>query len=169
MLQNPKSVANLFLKLANDSGEKLSPLKLQKLVYYAHGWYAGYTGRPLLNEPVKAWQYGPVVASLFEEFKQFGAGKIESPAADFDGVNLVFVDPPRDEGVCLFLASIWKSYGKFTAITLSEMAHAPGSPWDSAWKENVGLRSVDIPFGMIAAHFKAAAAIALHEGQPTVH
>ncbi|HLO96527.1 MAG TPA: type II toxin-antitoxin system antitoxin SocA domain-containing protein [Burkholderiaceae bacterium] len=156
MLLSPKSIANFFLDLARARGEKISPMKLQKLVYYAHGWFAGYTGRPLINESVEAWQYGPVIPSLYREFKRFGSGDITAKACGMEGLEYVEVPAPQDESMRKFLTSIWDSYGKYTGITLSEMTHAAGSPWDEAWKANQGVRGVDIPFESIATHFRAA-------------
>lgn len=160
MLLSPKSVANFFLDIAFARGEKVSPMKLQKLVYYAHGWYAGYTGKPLINESVEAWQYGPVIPSLYHEFKRFGAGVITSKATEMDGLDDVEVRPPQDEVMRKFLTSVWDNYGKYTGITLSEMTHAAGSPWDQTWKECAGVRGADIPFEKIATHFKDAVATA---------
>jgi uncharacterized phage-associated protein len=162
---NPKSIANFFLDLAKVSGDKISPMKLQKLVYYAHGWFAGYTGKPLINESVEAWQYGPVIPSLYQEFKRFGSGEIGAKACALEGFEFVEVPPPEDEGMRKFLTSIWESYGKYTGIALSEMTHAAGSPWDETWKANQGIRSVDIPFDSIAGHFKAAVEIAKQKAQ----
>lgn len=156
MLHSPKSIANFFLDLAKASGESISPMKLQKLVYYAHGWYAGYTGQPLINEAVEAWQYGPVIPSLYHEFKQFGSTGISCKATEFDGVTLREVPPPQDPTIQAYLQNVWSSYGRFTGIKLSELTHSADGPWDQTWKESEGMRGVDIPFDRIAEHFKAA-------------
>lgn len=158
MAFDAKSVANFFLSLAKSEGEGISPMKLQKLVYYAHGWYAGYTGQPLINERVEAWQYGPVIPSLYHEFKHCGSGSISSLATDFVEMELEVVAAPADAGVQKFLRNVWDSYGKFTGIRLSEMTHAPGGPWEQTWKSAAGAKGVDIPFDLIAEHFQAAAA-----------
>ena len=155
MLYTPKSLANYFLDLAKASGQSISPMKLQKLVYYAHGWYAGYTGEPLIDEQVEAWQYGPVIPSLYHEFKRFGAGDITGKAMDFEGIELREVPVPADAGILKFLDSVWKNYGQFTGVKLSEMTHAPEGPWDQTWKRVAGMRGADIPFECIAKHFEA--------------
>jgi len=156
MLYSPKSIANYFLDLASSKGQAISPMKLQKLVYYAHGWYAGYTGQPLINEAVEAWQYGPVIPSLYHEFKRFGAGAIGAKATDWEGLKLCEVAPPADSSLRTFLDNIWNSYGQFTGIKLSELTHAPDGPWDQTWREAAGTRGVDIPFPRIAEHFRTA-------------
>ncbi len=52
-----KLVANYFLKKAAAEGVTLDPMKLQKLVYIAHGWHLGLLGAPLLRSPIEAWTY----------------------------------------------------------------------------------------------------------------
>lgn len=153
---NPKSIANYFLELAAANGQSISPMKLQKLVYYAHGWYAGYTNQPLINEAVEAWQYGPVIPSLYHEFKRFGSGSIQGKAVEFDALGVREATPPTDPQIRTFLTNVWNSYGRYTGIALSEMTHATGTPWDQTWSQCNGLRGVDIPFHQIASYFKTA-------------
>ncbi|BEP50820.1 Panacea domain-containing protein [Variovorax sp. V116] len=157
MIYSPKAVANFFIDIAKRAGEPLSPMKLQKLVYYAHGWYAGFTGSPLIDESVEAWQYGPVIPSLYHEFKKFGSGQITSKATQFTkDFELQEVPAPSEEDIRKFLTSVWNSYGKYTGLTLSQMTHAADSPWDITWKKAGNIRSVDIPFSEIEAHFNQA-------------
>jgi uncharacterized phage-associated protein len=158
MIYSPKAIANFFLERAASAGESISPMKLQKLVYYAHGWYAGHTGQPLINEAVEAWQYGPVIPSLYHEFKRFGSAPIGAKATEFDTVNFEFVDvpPPSDESLRRFLTNVWSSYGRYTPIALSEMTHAKDGPWDLTWRSAQGLKGADIPIDRIVEHFRAA-------------
>jgi len=151
-----KSIANYFIELAAARGESISPMKLQKLVYYAHGWYAGYTERPLINEAIEAWQYGPVIPSLYHEFKCFGAGNITGKAFEYDALGVREAAVPADPDVRTFLQNVYSSYSKYTGVRLSEMTHAPGTPWAVTWSASKGMRGVDIPFTTITEHFKGA-------------
>ena len=158
MAYSPKSIANFFLDLAKSSGETISSMKLQKLVYYANGWYAGHTGESLIDEAIEAWQYGPVIPSLYHAFKGFGSGPITSPATDFNTSSFAFdvVSTPTEEPIRSFLTNVWNSYGGFTALKLSEMTHAPDSPWDQTWKQCGGTKGAAIPPQLIVDHFRAA-------------
>lgn len=167
MLYSPKAIANYFLELAREAGQPISPMKLQKLVYYAHGWYAGYTGKPLIDEPVQAWQYGPVIPSLYHEFKRFGAGSISGKATDVAGCELREVPAPDDPGIRQFLKNIWTSYGQFTGLRLSEMTHAPDGPWAKTWEAAGGMRGVDIPLERITQHFGVVASKAQERSAQT--
>src|SRR4051812_38412301 len=82
----PKAIANYFLDLAEMDNEKIQPLKMQKLVYFAHGWYMAFMGdpiKPLLDEYVEAWQYGPVIPDLYHAFKSFGSNPITGRAVSW--------------------------------------------------------------------------------------
>lgn len=54
----------------------MSLLKLIKLVYLAYGWSIALDYR-LFDEPIVAWKHGPVIRSLYHEFKHFGAAPIK--------------------------------------------------------------------------------------------
>jgi uncharacterized phage-associated protein len=67
-------VANflLFLKRHDPRGLELSNLKLQKLLYYSQGYNLALTSKPIFEEPIEAWKYGPVVKGIYHQFKVFG-------------------------------------------------------------------------------------------------
>jgi uncharacterized phage-associated protein len=155
---SPKSIANYFLDLAQASGHAIDPMKLQKLVYYAQGWFAGYTGQELINEAVEAWPYGPVIPSLYHEFKRFGSQPIQGRATEYAPAAGDFVEVPRplDDRLRGFLDNVWRNYGQYTGLKLSELTHAPDGPWDIARRRTHGTRSADIPFELIRDHFAEA-------------
>src|SRR5262245_61420633 len=84
MTFDAKAVANRFLNLARLEEKNLTPMKLQKLVYYAQGWCLGLNDCPIINEQVEAWQYGPVIPTLYHTFKEFGNGAITALARQYD-------------------------------------------------------------------------------------
>src|SRR5262245_56745225 len=71
-----KAVANFFLEKGFKEEIPISPMKVQKLVYFGHGWSLGLTGDPFIEEVIEAWPYGPVIKSLYHEFKGYGNGPI---------------------------------------------------------------------------------------------
>lgn len=71
-------VANYFLsKLNIDEGSSITPLKLQKLVYYAKAWSLVWDDDELFNEPIEAWAHGPANLELYNEYKDYGWRSIE--------------------------------------------------------------------------------------------
>src|SRR5437870_3577302 len=98
MAYEARAIANYFLDLAKLANQELNPMKIQKLVYYAHGWNLALDGQPLIDEAVEAWTYGPVIPSLYHEFKKYGGGPITSKASkievrDWDSLAFDIVTP----------------------------------------------------------------------------
>jgi uncharacterized phage-associated protein len=140
------AAANFFLSAAKNASRGLTNMQVQKLVFYAQGWHLALdsAGRPLISEQFEAWKYGPVVRSLYREFKPFGSGPITEFAreANFyqeDGKWQVSVYMPSVEDSspadldCDFaralLKKTWQLYGGYSAIQLSNMTHAENEPW----------------------------------------
>ena len=122
------AVANAFLDMARAEGRALDPMQLQKLVYFAHGWHLGLTGDPLILEPIEAWDYGPVIRTLYQELKTYGSGKVSGMIGDLRS------EPPNvwDQATKDFLHKVWEVYGKLSAVELSAMTHRPNTPWTNA-------------------------------------
>lgn len=142
----PKAIANRFFDLAEADGEKLTPMKLQKLVYYSHGWMLGIRNRELIDEDIEAWKFGPVIRSLFREFADFGMNPITERATDmrltddFDWESTTpsideHDDPDEVDDAKALTLKVWKEYGSFSAIKLSKMTHKTGSPWDQIYQK----------------------------------
>lgn len=109
----------------------ITHMKLQKLVYYAHGWWLAYNlNRPpsLLNERPQVWRHGPVFNTMYHALKEFGNRPITLPQPDFP-----FEPPPdvddSDDLILNFMDWIWVRYGNYTAIQLSNLTHGSDSPW----------------------------------------
>jgi len=51
-LQATLAVANYLIGKAHSEGDRITVMKLLKLVYIAHGWSLGLTGKPLIGEEV---------------------------------------------------------------------------------------------------------------------
>lgn len=155
-----KAVANRFLHAVWREKTSVSQMKLQKLVYLAHGWHLGLYHKPLLNEPIEAWNFGPVVRSLYREFANFGQDAITRFATEFCDLGLIVPmldDVFEDEGVehvTKLIERIWEVYGEFTAIQLSNMTHEKGSPWDQCYKRNKGRRPVIIGDPIIQKYYE---------------
>jgi uncharacterized phage-associated protein len=169
MPYDANAIANYFLKLARSDAKPLDQMKLQKLVYYANGWHLAIKGTPLINEQVEAWRYGPVIPSLRESFRQYGDQPIDAPASYLvprPGANIleeieevvptIDQENPSDLGfVSSLLERVWRVYGKYTGVQLSNMTHEPGSPWDQVYQRyNSSLpKGTDIPEQVIRDYF----------------
>ena len=152
MPYSAKAVANEFLHLAKDEGRPLTPMQLLKLVYFAYGWYWAIANDRLLDERVEAWKYGPVVPSIYHEFKRYGNEPIGDFATELkparkDGKFTFFLEEPRipecDELPNQLIKRVWEVYKGFTAIQLSRMTHEPGTPWAETPDRDVKGTDID--------------------------
>lgn len=60
------------------SGWQLSNLSLQKILYIAHLIYLGRRNEPLFDETFQAWNYGPVLPSVYHKAKIFGSDPVRN-------------------------------------------------------------------------------------------
>ena len=145
MTYKPKTVAEWFLHRAAADDKTLTQMKLQKLVYMAHGWKLGLFGQPLINEFVEAWQWGPVIRDLYADYVQYGASPIDVASA-----------PPRlDEQSGKLLEKVWDTYGRYTAAQLSDLTHRKGTPWSLTYQPK---NKLVIPNALIKSHYEQLAA-----------
>ena len=174
MTYTPQHIANYFLERAELEGVRLSPLKLIKLVYIAYGWGLALLGKRLYNEDIEAWKHGPVIPSIYHEFKEFGSGVIDRRAYDLDLDTLDFYAPQveeDDDQTRLVLDRVWASYRRFTGWQLREKTHEPDSPWSKVFKDNV--RGITLNDDDIKQHFAEKiggyleAANAIHVERPS--
>ena len=114
-------------------------MKLQKLVYYAHAWSLVIFNKPLINEVVKAWKYGPVIDSIYHDFKCFGSQPVNILGTIYDIDNERFIIPTvtkADTHAYPLIKKVWQEYAKFSDLELSTMTHAKGSAWESTKKQH---------------------------------
>lgn len=151
----PQHIANYFLNRASDEGRGLSPMKLIKLIYIAYGWYIALTGKKLFDEEIQAWKHGPVIPSIYHEFKHYKSNFIDEDASAFDldtfKETIPFVSPVDNE-VNLILDKVWLAYKDFSGIALRGKTHEEGTPWSKSFES--GKRNIVIPDEYIKKHFE---------------
>lgn len=135
MAYSAMAVANAFVRRAK-AGKlpNLSPMKLQKLLFFAQSWCLARTEEPIFDEFFSRWQYGPVVPSLYHEFKEYGANTISGYGGHLvekDG-NLIRVRPvvsESDTDTWGLIDEIIQVYGAYSGPQLSAITHESGSAW----------------------------------------
>lgn len=103
--------------VVNYMASKLSffgEMHFQKLAYYAQAWSLAWDGVPMFDEPIEAWQKGPVVCSL----RHF------HPRPD--------PDAPLTEAQRATVDAVLDYYGRMSGKTLSQLTHDE-TPWQEAW------------------------------------
>lgn len=145
------AVANAFIERASERGIKdLSPMKLQKLMYFAQAWHLKISGDPLLDDHFARWQHGPVIPAIYHEFKAFGyrpitrkATTLVMQALGLGGDNVPTI-PANDENAWSLVDAILTRYGQYDAGTLSNMTHLNGSAWAMSGSDGSVITSREI-------------------------
>lgn len=156
-METPIAISNYFIKKANSEGWELTPMKLLKMVYLAHGWYLGLNdGEPLIPEFAQAWKYGPVIQSVYDKFKKYKDQQITSLGLDLETNTFPISNKPETTA---FLDRISDVYKGFTGGQLSGISHQKNSPWDIIWNERGGNmgRGVVIPNQLLTDYYKKKA------------
>lgn len=72
---NALDVADYIVHYCNTTGKKISHLQLQKILYYSEAKYL-VNNSNLFAEDISKWRLGPVVESVYHEYKTFGSANI---------------------------------------------------------------------------------------------
>jgi len=124
-----RKIADYIVGLSNSEiGELTSNLKLQKLLYYAQGVHLAAFDAPLFEDKIFAWNYGPAVESVYQDYKIFNSGPI-----------LISYDPENDtlpKDIKNFIDSVYVYFGQYSALKLMQMTHEE-APWKTTKQSNV--------------------------------
>ena len=98
------------------AAEYITPLKLQKLLYYIQGLALRIYGKPAFFSNIFAWQYGPVVEEIYKKYK--GRSPISTPEVNYEVC----------EGLKKIIELVVSSYGQIEAGKLIDLTHDE-DPW----------------------------------------
>lgn len=146
------AVANHIIQLAIKDNELVSPMKLLKLTYIAHGWSLGLKNSPLFIDEIQAWRYGPVIPTIYETYKEFRNLGITAPLVPA-GFSVV---PALNEDESALVNAVWNGYKHLSALALSALTHEKGTPWFKVYEEGGGKNSfgAKINDSLIKEHYK---------------
>lgn len=134
MSMSPTVVCNNILKRGFADGRDVTPMKLQKLMYFVACEYAKRTGKEMLSEDFGVWQYGPVLRTVYDEFKSYGKRPITQYAKDASGRSYA-IDESTAPNLRDSIDYIWSKYRDLSGIALSQITHQDGSGWSRAFCE----------------------------------
>lgn len=123
MAYNVKDIAKRLIyraSLDEAGGELLTNLKLQKLLYYEQGFHLAVFDTPLFEDEIEAWMYGPVVPSVYEQYKAFQSTPLTIP----DRNSLITLSNEEEE----LFNQVYESLIEFSGYGLIMKTHNE-TPW----------------------------------------
>ena len=139
------AIANWFLEKAWRCNLKITAIRLQKLVYFTHGWHLALYNEPLTDELPQAWSWGPVFPDIYDVTKKYGSQPI------YEHVSETTIQ--SDDTRIHLLEKVWKIYNKYSDVQLSSLAREDGS-WHITRKKYPNRRNVSIDDDTIEQAFK---------------
>ena len=104
-------------------------LKLQKTLYYVQGYYLDRFGKPLFDDEIVNWAYGPVVPEAYFEFCSYGASAI-----DPEPMKQIFANLNNSETG--YVCKVVKACLQRTARQLVDKTHTE-DPWRNTFRNQI--------------------------------
>lgn len=121
-------VADYILgKIDADSGDSITHLKLQKIIYYCQAWHLAIRDESLFAEPVQAWVHGPVVQSVWNRFRDNDWHAI--PTSVRNPASEAALNKSQKE----LVDEVWQAYGNLSGSQLRYLTHE-----EEPWKQTRG-------------------------------
>lgn len=99
----------------------VTPLSLQKLLYYAQSFNKVFFREFLFSNDCEAWVHGPVYRKIYNKYSSFGYNTIEEDTDEFTDINL-------SDSETQLLDSIVDNLGCYSGKVLEKMTHTE-TPW----------------------------------------
>lgn len=136
------NVARYTVLRLQQMGISISPLKLQKLLYYIQAWHLVYFDKQsLFDEEPEAWVNGPVYRKIYDEFKNLGIYEQITPKyLGLDEITLtkeverLHVEMNLIQEQWRFIEAVYAHYGVMNHDKLVMLTHSE-RPWNEARKE----------------------------------
>lgn len=130
---NALNIANNVLLRAFNENIDITPMKLQKLVYFIYRDYIQRTGKKLFWEEFEAWKYGPVIPNIYYTFKHLGANAVKSYIKESDGKTVLIADEENTPELKSVINNVWNNCKSYSGIYLCSLTHKEGGAWRRAW------------------------------------
>ena len=119
--EQSRNLADFLILESRERGDLVTPLKLQKLMFYSDAWFMALYDEELTTEKFQAWVHGPVALSQYHRFKDNRWRPI------MDEIEM----PDFDKRAANHLDEILDVFGPETGPALEMMTHSE-RPWIKA-------------------------------------
>lgn len=128
---DPKLIANSILRRAFAERINVTPMKLQKLMFFTACLYQRHTRRRLLTESFQPWKSGPACGAVYGEFASFDGNPIAEYAKDAIG-DAYAADERSSPELKQAIDTVWDHMKHLPAVTLARITVLPESAWSKA-------------------------------------
>ena len=120
---SPINVTKYLLFKCNFFGDVITNLKMQKLLYFVYVWGLVKSGAPIFEEKFQAWPNGPVLRSVYDKLKQYGAMPIDLDFSDVETKKDLRKLETSLGDYKEMIEEVFKKYGSLHAFELVNITH----------------------------------------------
>ena len=118
--ENDDKLTQVIHYLLSKNNE-ITPLALQKLLYYVQGFYFAFKKDYIFSSDCEAWVHGPVYRDVYFKYQSFGYNPIQLNIKSDIGGSLTFFE-------CSLIDSVLRNFAIFNGKVLEEFTHEE-EPW----------------------------------------
>ena len=122
----PSKMLMIISYIFEQLGE-VTPLALQKILYFIQGLYYSKYGIPLFNDNCQAWVHGPVYTEIYDMFRGFKYDPIDDPRFELlKGKSNDLNEKERE-----IINLVVNTFGMYSGKILERITHKE-DPWKDA-------------------------------------
>ncbi len=103
---------------------EVTPLALEKLLFFANGVNYALNGEQLIFERSQAWQHGPVYPYIYNKYKRYGYKPIDNGINSRHGCMLSLLSESEMKAIDMVI----HTFGLYSPKTLERISHTQ-TPW----------------------------------------
>ncbi len=124
-MRRAESVASYIVAEGMRIMHPVSNLQLQKILYYVQVHFLKKTGRPFFDDDIEAWQFGPVIPTVYYRYAVFGP----APITIFNVPEIDLEEEERND-----LNQIIREKAVLSPWAMVADTHQKGKAWDMYYK-----------------------------------
>jgi uncharacterized phage-associated protein len=122
-------IADYLIAFSSATGSLITNMKLQKLAFYTQAWHIAVFNEEIFEEDFQAWIHGPVLPSLYNQYKSFQWRPILRD--DLSEASLPEMGSRFSSSVNKIIEDVISEYFPKDAFALEKSTHEE-APWRSA-------------------------------------
>lgn len=133
-------VSRHIINYSNDAGYGITNLKLQKLLYFVQAYFFIKKGKPCFRDSIEAWNFGPIVPSVYREYKRYGGFYVFSVETYIDSLTLKrkkFEDNVISVEDKKLIDEVIDTFAEYSNSRLTDLVHGQ-TPWQEAYRSDHG-------------------------------
>lgn len=136
-------IARYIIERCNNMNLAINNFKLQKILYFIQAEFLVSKNEPCFIEEIQAWDFGPVVPTVYYAYRMFGGSNIPC-VIKFRTAQMISLKDKK------LLNNVIDECAKYSTSTLTEITYNQ-TPWISVYRSG---QNNEIPKESIKKYFK---------------